>query len=162
MARYPFFGAADAAGAGPAAGADLGADTGALGAVAAVFDGGRAFRKAEFTGLDVAGAAVPRYGTAVVGAAGAGLDVAGDDAERTAPSGCEGRATASFLCILTCALSTDPDALRFSCGVCDAPFATTTGRGAGLGAAAIGACFVAVAGGFLLVGSIIDMMSLRD
>jgi hypothetical protein len=155
-------GAAEVAGGAPAAGAGLGAGTAALGAAAAAFDGCGGFRIAGFAVLEAAGAAVPRYGTAVVGAAEVGLDVAGDDAARIAPSGCDDRTTASFLCILTCPFSTGPEALRLSCGVCDAPFAPPAGRGAGLGAPTVGACFVAVAGIFLLVGSIIDIMSLRD
>jgi hypothetical protein len=155
-------GAADEAGGAPAVGAGFEAGTATLGAAAAAFDGCGGLRIAGFAVLEAAGAAVPRYGTAVVGAAWVGLDVAGDDVARTAPSGCDGRPTASFLCILACPLSTGPDALRFNCGVWDAPITPPTGRDAGLGAPAVGACLGAIAGGFRFAGSIIDMMSLRD
>jgi hypothetical protein len=145
-----------------AAGAGLGAGAAAFGLAAGVFDDCRGFRTGGFAGFDDAGAAVPRYGTAVVDVDGVGLDVAGDEVARTPPLGNADPATASFLCTLTCPLSTGPDALRFSCGVCDAPFAPPIGRDAGLGAPLGGACFETVACVFTAAGSIIDMMSLRD
>jgi hypothetical protein len=155
-------GAADEAGVDVvAAGAGLGAGAVALGLAAGAFDDCRGFRTGGFAGFADAGAAVPRYGTAVVDADGVGFDAAGDDVARTAPFACVDPPTASFLCILACPLSTGPDALRLSCGVCDALFAPPTGRDTGLGAPAGGACLDTVACAFAL-GSIIDMMSLRD
>jgi len=145
-----------------AADADLGAGAAALGATAAALDDCVGFRIGGFAGFDEDGAAVPRYGTAVVGAARAGFDVAGDEAARAAPFVCAETPTASFLCILLCPVSTGPDAFRFSWGVCDALFATPTGRGAGLGAPGAGARFATVAGGFAPVRSMIDMMFSRD
>lgn len=88
--------------------------------------------------------------------------MAGDEVARAAPFACADAPTASFLCILLCPVSTGPDAFRFSWGVCDAPFAPPTGRGAGLGAAGAGARFVTVAAGFAPVRSIIDIMFSRD
>lgn len=143
-------------------GAGLGAGAAAFGLAAGAFDDCRGFRTGGFAGFEEAGAAVPRYGTAVVDADGVGFDVAGDEVARTAPFACADPPTASFLCILTCPLSTGPEALRFSCGVCEAPFAPTVGRDAGLGAPAGGPCFETVACVFAPVRSIIDMMSLRD
>jgi hypothetical protein len=147
---------------GVAAGAGLGAGAAAFGLAAGAFDDWRGFRTGGFAGFEDAGAAVPRYGTAVVDADGVGLDVAGDEVARAASFACADPATASFLCILTCPLSTGPDALRFSCGVCETPFAPPVGRDTGLGAPAGGACLETVACVFAPVRSIIDMMSLRD
>jgi len=111
-------GAADEAGVDVAGGAGLGAGAGtgavALGLAAGAFDDCRGLRTGGFAGFDDAGAAVPRYGTAVVDADGVGFDVAGDEVARATPLGCAGPPTASFLCILICPLSTGPDALRFN------------------------------------------------
>jgi len=156
-------GAADEAGVEVvAAGAGLGAGAAAFGLAAGAFDDCKGFRTGGFAGFEDAGAAVPRYGTAVVDADGAGFDVAGDEVARTAPFACADPPTASFRCILTCVLSTGPEALRFSWGVCEALLAPPIGRGAGLGAPVGGPCFETVACVFAPVRSIIDMMSLRE
>lgn len=98
------------------AGVGLGAGAGAvvLGLAAGAFDDCKGFRTGGIAGFDDAGAAVPRYGTAVVDADGVGFDVAGDEVARATPFACADPPTASFLCILACPLSTGPDALRFS------------------------------------------------
>lgn len=75
-------------------------------------------------GLDAPSPAVPRYGTPVADGAGAGFNPlrlpAG--AARPAPFACAGLTGASFFCIFDCALSTEPDALRFRGGGSDARF----------------------------------------
>lgn len=143
-----------------AAGAGFGAGVVVLGGTEDVPDGVEGLRRAGFADFrDDAGAAVPRYGTADE-AGGAGFDAAGVDVARTTPFDCAGCVTPSFLCTLTWLLSTGPDALRFSCGVCDGPFAPPAGRGTGLGtpADALGFGVVVV---FAAVGSTMDMRSLK-
>ena len=110
-------GAADEPGADVvAAGAGLGegAGTASLGLAVGAFDDCGGFRAGGFAGFDDDGAAVPRYGTAVVDADGVCFDVAGDEVARATTFACADPPIASFLCILACPLSTGPDALRFS------------------------------------------------
>lgn len=85
-----------------------------MGPAAAALDSCVGFRIGGFAGFEEDGAAVPLYGTAVVGAAEAGFDVAGDEVARAAQFVCAEAPTASFLCILLCPVSTGPDAFRFS------------------------------------------------
>jgi hypothetical protein len=66
----------------------------------------------------------------------------------------------SFLWTLTWLLSTEPDALRFSCGDWTAPLVLPAGRATGFGAPA-GAAGLGAVVVFGAVGSTIDMISLN-
>ena len=102
-----------------------------------VAGGAPAFFTGAFAGLDDPNAAVPRYGTVVVGCDGAGFATPGAGAEpgtaREAPFVCPSLAGASFRCIFDWALSAGPDALRFRGGGSDGSFCDPAGRGTGFG-----------------------------